>query len=458
MRRVCVGSQAVSIAAASFCVKLEMMARGTLNLEAGGCSTAEGMASRWIKHGFLIGFEGLLSIQGKEHGMVEDTVIALDMVSKYTLQVVPATPDNPPITTQDQLPHDVGSNCGDGRFELEVGIVGHVIQFRLGRSSLVKLPRVLWNSSDTTEGSSFGSVINHGVGSGDVGGCKILICPVLFTQGIDIQQSMSNASGPSNKKASFQADINVKNLEKLNDYCHKVFPPDAGGNQGSGPPTADAMGDDAVSGEASQDLLGQRLACSVPDKEVDDVGQKLRSMSGVSAPAQRMHPMLCELESAVCHDKVNHKNMAILMEAQLAVRRLGGGRVTFCKSGKDRTAMSVTLEEALLLIGNHVQPNVSSPNQQCLGGDSTPSTSHSVLPPSQTGPDPVTWREAETNGALKVANVLRAHGVRLMIAEKNVGRPKYSFNALQRQFIPDLYQPPLQTIQDVITSALNRDS
>ncbi|CAN0476038.1 unnamed protein product, partial [Ectocarpus sp. 8 AP-2014] len=64
----------------------------------------------------------------------------------------------------------------------------------------------------------------------------------------------------------------------------------------------------------------------------------------------------------------------------------------------------------------------------------------------------------ERSGALADANVLRAHGARLLVAEKNIGRPLYSFNALQRQFIPELYQPPPQTIQDVITSALNRDS
>lgn len=102
---------------------------------------------------------------------------------------------------------------------------------------------------------------------------------------------------------------------------------------------------------------------------------------------------------------------------------------------QDRTAMSVTLEEALLLASTTMVSGVAESGSGAGG-----------------------WRTAERNGALRDANVLRAHGARLIVAEKNVGRPLYSFNALQRQFIPELYQPPVQTIQDVITSALNRDS
>lgn len=63
-----------------------------------------------------------------------------------------------------------------------------------------------------------------------------------------------------------------------------------------------------------------------------------------------MHPALSELEVAVRDDKVNHKNTAILLEAQLAVRHLCGGRVTFCKSGKVRRVTAETISSLLFFL------------------------------------------------------------------------------------------------------------
>jgi|AntAceMinimDraft_1070359.scaffolds.fasta_scaffold245856_1 hypothetical protein len=52
-----------------------------------------------------------------------------------------------------------------------------------------------------------------------------------------------------------------------------------------------------------------------------------------------------------CHQKVKGenpkaKNVEILEEAVRVVFALGGGCCVFCKSGKDRTAMAVTLHQA----------------------------------------------------------------------------------------------------------------
>ena len=54
--------------------------------------------------------------------------------------------------------------------------------------------------------------------------------------------------------------------------------------------------------------------------------------------------------------------------------------------------------------------------------------------------------------------MLRANGVRLDISEKNVGRRKYSFNALQLRFMPDVYRPPTECIDNMVTSTIKRDT
>ncbi len=47
------------------------------------------------------------------------------------------------------------------------------------------------------------------------------------------------------------------------------------------------------------------------------------------------------------------KNIEFLLTVEQLCRRMRGGRLTSCKSGKDRTSMSVTLEECSLLRFNH---------------------------------------------------------------------------------------------------------
>lgn len=44
----------------------------------------------------------------------------------------------------------------------------------------------------------------------------------------------------------------------------------------------------------------------------------------------------------------------------------------------------------------------------------------------------------------------RIHGVRIMIAEKNIGRRVYSINQLQAQFLPSVYRPPKEVLEDLM--------
>ena len=69
-----------------------------------------------------------------------------------------------------------------------------------------------------------------------------------------------------------------------------------------------------------------------------------------------------------------------------------GGRLTSCKSAKDRTSMAISLEQARLLLDQH---GVA---------------------------------EAALESMLRS---MRSQGVRRMNVEKNIGKRKYAFNALQ---------------------------
>ncbi|OQR91013.1 inositol-3,4-bisphosphate 4-phosphatase [Thraustotheca clavata] len=137
------------------------------------------------------------------------------------------------------------------------------------------------------------------------------------------------------------------------------------------------------------------------------------------------------LTDAVANENGASKNTEILHLASIVVRGLHGGRVTCCKSGKDRTAMSVTWEQAMWALHG----NESDISEAVLTED-----------------------DIETNEALKMANLMREFGGRIEIAEKNVGAKRYSFNALQRKLLPVVYRPPVSTIQDMVTSVALRDS
>ena len=89
-----------------------------------------------------------------------------------------------------------------------------------------------------------------------------------------------------------------------------------------------------------------------------------------------------------------------------AVRLLYGGRLISCKSGKDRTSMSVTAEQVTLLSHLH------------------------ALPPAEVGP---------------MCNAMREEGCRMENTRKNVGKSGYAFNALQRLLLPSSLRPTAAT-------------
>lgn len=91
------------------------------------------------------------------------------------------------------------------------------------------------------------------------------------------------------------------------------------------------------------------------------------------------------------------KETRVLTLSALAVRILSGGRIISCKSGKDRTGMSVTAEQVSLL-------------QQ--------------------------WHQCSAAGAQRLLDEMRRDGCRMENTRKNVGKRGYAFNGLQRALLP----------------------
>ena len=124
-------------------------------------------------------------------------------------------------------------------------------------------------------------------------------------------------------------------------------------------------------------------------------------------PMSTIEPLLNSLEERIAtackRQVVKSKHPQIVQESSHLCRLLGAGRATSCKSAKDRTGMSVTLERVRLLSENHGLPE---------------------------------------EFVVRTVSTMRSNGVRLENALKNTGKRQYAFNSLQRSLLPDEYKCP----------------
>lgn len=195
----------------------------------------------------------------------------------------------------------------------------------------------------------------------------ISIVPVLFSQGVNEMQTVANTVG----KASLQREINVANFARLERYFDEY-------------------------------CKFSRLTCPLPWTKEPPDGFSDEKHDGYYTFADQK-AILEELRINVHRAGREKKCMEILTLSSFLARSLGGGRVTCCKSAKDRTAMSVTLEQANLFVHCHrLRPELRD----------------------------------------FVTSLLRTHGVRRENARKNIGQAKYCFSALQNYMLPSAYKCP----------------
>lgn len=129
---------------------------------------------------------------------------------------------------------------------------------------------------------------------------------------------------------------------------------------------------------------------------------------------EKEHPLSVSLRRAIQNNK-SSKNVNLIMEVQRVAMLLHACMVVFCKSGKDRTGMVVTYRQAQTLCENY-------------GCGSLESQDH----------------------AISIANIMRQYGTRIRVCEKNIGKPVFSINMIQSQFLPVIYRPPSSVSEDIL--------
>ncbi|KAK0142315.1 Type II inositol 3,4-bisphosphate 4-phosphatase [Merluccius polli] len=236
-------------------------------------------------------------------------------------------------------------------------------------------------------------------------GRPLRVFPVLFNVGINEQQTLAERFGD----ISLQERINQRNFDILEVYYKSL----------------------------SEKLPVECLPCFQTHSDVKELLESLR-------------------QNVVMKKR---KNVEILWLAGTICRRLNGIRFTSCKSAKDRTAMSVTLEQCALLRDEHQLSKdyfvraLDCMRSRLTQGDvahgEDPEAGASERKPPSRHFYPIALLLVSSH--LLVVWLILSLGCRIENVQKNIRCRKYAFNMLQLMTFPKSYRPPEGTYGKVDT-------
>jgi hypothetical protein len=316
---------------------------------------------RIAKLGFIFSLESLLSTSGSEEGMIEDMDAAIKEMRIVEFAFQKKSPESP---------------VGDFSVTRDSVSLKIVVTIYLRDDIWAIMPKCCQDPS-----------------------LRIFVVPLLFTQGINEVQSFVNKVGQN----EIQQEINVENLSLLLEYFQTFIKYHRGSEWKKALEDEDMEVDDVV----DYALFGPEI--TLKESKGDRRARKLEDLSA----------KMNLIESTIRNAKNTEKTYQILILTSDLIAELGGGRITCCKSGKDRTGMSCTLEQARYLRDRYSVGTPSSDDNKKY---------HFVI------------------------DMFRRHGVRLANARKNTGKSLFAFNVFQRQMLPDLYRPPASTCNKNVQS------
>ena len=170
------------------------------------------------------------------------------------------------------------------------------------------------------------------------------LVPALFTQGIDLQQSVASSSWMSSSSVSslsLQYRLNLQGFTVLNSYCHALHPVSSDALVDQVLPYTTVNDTDDTHTKSQSDPSSLKLNTTT----TEDTSEPSPT------PLLTIHPICRQLNNIlqITHTK-SHKNVDLLAEIESISLLLNACRVTFCKSGKDRTGKIVYLLASTLVI------------------------------------------------------------------------------------------------------------